>query len=161
MSEIMNLFFAGIGGQGVLLASELVGLAAFEQGYGIKKSEVHGMSQRGGSVTSHLRLGDGDFGPLIPNGQADYLVALHPEEAARHEHQLREGGIRVVAKPEYMGLLDAPRSLNVFTVGMLSRHMDIEQEAFEKAIRSKMKPDIVDLNLRAFRLGRDLAVEEE
>ncbi|GAG81495.1 unnamed protein product, partial [marine sediment metagenome] len=68
MKEVNNILIVGLGGQGVLLASDVISIAAFKSGYDIKKSEVHGMSQRGGSVTTHIRFGSKIYSPLIKRG---------------------------------------------------------------------------------------------
>ena len=80
IKKTYNILFCGIGGQGVLKASEVCGLAAIYDGYNAKKSEVHGMSQRGGSVESHLRFGSEVYSPLIPEGSADFLVSFFKDE---------------------------------------------------------------------------------
>ena len=81
--RVVNLVFAGLGGQGVLRASDIAADAALRHGYDVKKSEVHGMAQRGGSVTSHVRFGKKVYSPLIGKGQADILYSLEMLEALR------------------------------------------------------------------------------
>lgn len=80
MSKITNLLFCGIGGQGILKAAEACCLAAMYEGFHVKKSEVHGMAQRGGSVESHIRFGQKVYSPLIVQGQADILLATDETE---------------------------------------------------------------------------------
>lgn len=80
---IKNVLIAGVGGQGILLISNVLGEAAIGEGYGVRGSETHGMAQRGGSVVSHVRIGEA-CSPLIPRGEADYLLALEPLEALRY-----------------------------------------------------------------------------
>jgi len=75
--QAFSITFGGVGGQGILKASEICGWAAMYAGYHVKKSEVHGMAQRGGSVESHLRFGKKVYSPLIPAGSADFLVCFH------------------------------------------------------------------------------------
>lgn len=84
-----NLVFAGVGGQGVLLAANVVGEAATAAGYETRVGEIHGMSQRGGSVVAHVRYGDGIHGPKVPEGRADAMVALEPMEALRYAQYLQ------------------------------------------------------------------------
>ena len=84
MNERGNIFFCGVGGQGILLASELTALALMNAGFDVKKSEVHGMAQRGGSVVAHLRYGKRVFSPLIEAGAADVVVAFELIEALRY-----------------------------------------------------------------------------
>ncbi len=79
-----NILFCGVGGQGILLASEITAFALLESGYDAKKSEVHGMAQRGGSVVAHLRFGDKVYSPLIDPGKADFSVAFETMEAVRY-----------------------------------------------------------------------------
>ena len=95
-----DVFLAGVGGQGTLLASEVLCDAFLLSGYDVKKSEVHGMAQRGGSVTTHLRFGPKVFSPLIEPGRADLLVAFEKVEALRFAHYLRPGGCMVVNAQE-------------------------------------------------------------
>jgi indolepyruvate ferredoxin oxidoreductase beta subunit len=87
-----GVLMAGVGGQGVLLASEILGLAALEEGLDVKQSEVHGVAQRGGSVVSHVRFGERVHSPLIRCGEADLLYAGERLEALRHAHYLGPGG---------------------------------------------------------------------
>ena len=95
-----NIFLAGVGGQGILLASEVLGEAFLAAGYDVKKSEVHGMAQRGGAVTTHLRYGPKVYSPLIEPGTADLLIAFEKLEALRFIHYLKPGGTAVVNAQE-------------------------------------------------------------
>jgi len=95
-----DVFLAGVGGQGTLLASEVLGEAFLRSGYDVKKSEVHGMAQRGGAVTTHLRFGPKVYSPLIEPGRADLLIAFEKVEALRFAHYLRPGGCMVVNAQE-------------------------------------------------------------
>ncbi|MDD5762047.1 MAG: indolepyruvate oxidoreductase subunit beta [bacterium] len=95
-----DVFLAGVGGQGTLLASEVLCDAFLLSGFDVKKSEVHGMAQRGGSVTTHLRFGPKVFSPLIEPGKADLLIAFEKMEALRFAHYLRPGGAMVVNAQE-------------------------------------------------------------
>lgn len=92
----VNFLLAGVGGQGTLLAADLVALAGLQAGYDVKKSEVHGMAQRGGSVTSHVRWGERVYSPLIPAGEVDYLLAFERLEALRYADQVRPGGTLLI-----------------------------------------------------------------
>jgi indolepyruvate ferredoxin oxidoreductase beta subunit len=89
-----------VGGQGILLASEVFGEAFLAAGYDVKKSEVHGMAQRGGAVTTHLRFGPKVYSPLIEPGTADLLIAFEKLEALRFVHYLKSGGTVVVNTQE-------------------------------------------------------------
>jgi indolepyruvate ferredoxin oxidoreductase beta subunit len=91
-----NILIVGVGGQGILLASELLCEVAFLSGRDVKKSEVHGMAQRGGVVSSHVRIGDKIYSPLIPTGQADVLLSFEQAESKRWIHFVRSGGQVIV-----------------------------------------------------------------
>ena len=99
-SEVTNIVVAGLGGQGVLRAAEVVAGVAFAAGLDVKKSEVHGMAQRGGAVTTHLRYGPKVYSPLIEPGTADLLIAFEKLEALRFIHYLKPGGTAVVSAQE-------------------------------------------------------------
>ncbi len=92
----LDFLLVGVGGQGTLLASDVLAAAGLRAGYDVKKSEVHGMAQRGGSVTSHVRLGEWVYSPLIAKGRVDYLLAFEKLEAARWADFLRPGGTAIV-----------------------------------------------------------------
>ena len=94
--KAQDIFLAGVGGQGILLAGEILCLVFMEAGLDVKKSEVHGMAQRGGSVTSHVRCGAKVFSPLIPEGRADILMGFEALEALRWIHFLKEDGVLLV-----------------------------------------------------------------
>jgi indolepyruvate ferredoxin oxidoreductase beta subunit len=95
--KTLNILLSGVGGQGVLLASRILSEAAMVQGLDIKQSEVHGMSQRGGSVVSHVRIGEAVHTPIVPEGQCDILVGFEPLEGLRHAHQVKARGVIVHA----------------------------------------------------------------
>ncbi len=92
----LNVLLAGIGGQGVLTASQLLAEAAAQGGHDVKKSEVHGMAQRGGVVTSHVRIGRKVYSPIISSGEVDLLVAFEEAEALRWRPEVRPGGTLIV-----------------------------------------------------------------
>ena len=92
-----DIILCGVGGQGTILASKLISSAAMEHGLAVKTAETIGMSQRGGSVFSHVRLGEGAACPLIGRGRADLIIAFEPAEAARQLSFLRPGGTLVVS----------------------------------------------------------------
>lgn len=92
MQNTKNIMIVGVGGQGTLLASRILGNAVISEGYDVKVSEVHGMSQRGGSVVTYVKYGDKVFSPIIDRGEADMILAFEKLEAARALHYLKEGG---------------------------------------------------------------------
>jgi indolepyruvate ferredoxin oxidoreductase beta subunit len=94
--DAINFILAGVGGQGTILASDLLAQVGVEAGYDVKQAEVHGMAQRGGSVSSHVRWGPVVYSPLIAVGEADILVAFEQIEALRYVHFLRPGGAVLV-----------------------------------------------------------------
>ena len=96
MSAIKNILFSGVGGQGILLASELTAAALLQVGYDVKKSEVHGMAQRGGSVTAQLRYGERVYSPLIDPGTADIQMAFEMMEAVRYLPYLNQDSTVIV-----------------------------------------------------------------
>lgn len=95
-----NIMIVGVGGQGSLLASKLLGHLLLTEGYDVKVSEVHGMSQRGGSVVTYVRFGEKVYSPIIDKGEADFIVSFEKLEAARYVEYLREGGIIVTNTQE-------------------------------------------------------------
>ena len=94
--ETKNVMIVGVGGQGSLLASKLLGFLLTEEGYDVKVSEVHGMSQRGGSVVTYVRFGDKVYSPVVAAGEADFIVSFEKIEAARYAACLKDGGKIVV-----------------------------------------------------------------
>jgi indolepyruvate ferredoxin oxidoreductase beta subunit len=95
-ARTLNVLLAGIGGQGVLTAGQLLAEAGVRAGYDVKKSEVHGMAQRGGVVTSHVRIGRKVYSPIISSGEVDLLVAFEEAEALRWRSEVRSGGTLMV-----------------------------------------------------------------
>ncbi len=151
---VTNVVFAGLGGQGVLKASDILADAAFRAGFDVKKSEVHGMSQRGGSVTSDVRFGAQVFSPLVAAGEADYLVVLAADQVENNRGCLRPGG--VLLEP---GRLDAARlenrkSFNVAMLGLLSRHLELPEACWQAALAGNLPPALLAVNQQAFAEGR-------
>ena len=99
---MMNVLIAGVGGQGTLLASRVLGKYAMLAGKDCKLSEIHGMSQRGGSVVTHVRIGDKIYSPVIWEGSADVILAFETLEAARVKHYLKKGGVLVVNEEQIL-----------------------------------------------------------
>lgn len=93
---VTNILLVGVGGQGILVASEIIAEALMLADFDVKKSEVHGMAQRGGSVVSHVRFGEKVYSPIIPEGEADILVGFELLEAYRYLHLLKANGKIVV-----------------------------------------------------------------
>jgi len=132
-----NVLFCGIGGQGVLKAAEVLGLAAVFAGYHVKKTEVHGMAQRGGAVESHLRFGKKVYSPLIPKGQVDFLVPFYKEEGLRLKEFLKPKGLDFVAELEKaQRCLGDRRYINTFLLGQLSKCLPIKQGQWLQALEA-------------------------
>ncbi len=87
-----NILICGVGGQGTILAAYVLGNAALKEGYKVRLGEIHGMAQRGGSVISHVRMGDDVYGSVIPQGKADIIIAFEPLEALRNLSYLKKDG---------------------------------------------------------------------
>ncbi len=104
---ITSVLFAGVGGQGIILASKILAKCAFVSGYMVKESELHGMAQRGGSVTSHVRFGEEVYSPLIHRGKADFLVAMEELEGLRYAYYLKPNGRVILNQRRIM-----PSSIN-------------------------------------------------
>lgn len=153
-TKVTNIVIAGLGGQGVLKASDIIADAAFRAGLDVKKSEIHGMSQRGGSVSSDVRFGEKVFSPMVPAGEADYLVVLSPDQVESNRWRLREGGTLITPEAIPEGALRDKRSLNVALLGCLSVSLPFPESAWEEAIRQNLAPKLHAANLQVFALGR-------
>jgi indolepyruvate ferredoxin oxidoreductase, beta subunit len=157
-SRIVNVVLAGVGGQGVIKASDILADAAFRAGRDVKKAEIHGMSQRGGSVTTDVRFGDEVLSPMITPGEADFLVVLDPSEIAVTRSLLRAGGLLVPPDAIDESRLPNKKSLNVALLGILARALDLPEEAWRAAIHAALPERLHALNEAAFRLGRETAL---
>ena len=183
-----SIMIVGVGGQGTLLASRLLGAAMLSQGYDVKVSEVHGMSQRGGSVVTYVKFGEDIASPIVDMGEADFILAFEQLEAARWLPFLKPDGKLIVniqridpmpvvtgAAAYPQGVVEAlqsagvgvqaldalalanqagsARAVNVVLLGALARRMGIPKEVWLEAVRGTVKPQFVQMNLRAFELG--------
>lgn len=179
----------GVGGQGVILASEIVADVMMRSGFDVKKSEVHGMAQRGGSVNSQVRFGSKVYSPMIKKGEVDILFSFEQLETMRYLDVLKENPIILVNNqkilppsvtigndtypeniPELLAeqyprfaLVEAletakaagnVKALNSACLGALSRCFDIEETIWLEAISSMFPPKLVELNRKAFSMGR-------
>ncbi len=192
----VNIIITGVGGQGNVLASQMVALAAGDSGFGVTVGETFGASQRGGSVMSHVRLFGGEaLGPLIPKGKADIVVGFEPLETLRILREYGNPGTAVImntrpvyplgvligetAYPSLAEVVEAVRRMsrqlqrveatrlaqeagsalaaNMVMVGALagSGLLPLAEEAYRRVIASQFRPELRDLNLRAFQLGVD------
>ncbi|MFH1503026.1 MAG: indolepyruvate oxidoreductase subunit beta [Candidatus Eisenbacteria bacterium] len=183
--RVTNVFICGVGGQGILLASEILSEVALRRGMDVKKSEVHGMAQRGGAVVSHVRFGPKVYSPVIADGEADLLVSFEKLEALRWLHALAPGGELIVNAQEITpsGLEEYPenvegelearvpgrhtvdalsiarqagntRAVNTVMLGAFSTFLPFTEDEWKTAIEGRVPPKTVEVNLKAFELGR-------
>jgi indolepyruvate ferredoxin oxidoreductase beta subunit len=184
-----DLLITGVGGQGAILASDIIGKAAVVAGLPIRAAETHGMAQRGGSVVNHIRIGE-DFGSLIPKKGADLMLALEPMEAVRYVDFLKDGAVVIVNTqpvlpvtvtsglaryPDISEILDVLSekyivkafnadelafeagnrlAMNVAMVGAVSGYLPILKETLLESIKSLVPQKTIEVNVRAFEMGR-------
>jgi len=192
VSHIRNILIVGVGGQGIILASEVLSKVAQNQGLDVKQSEVHGMAQRGGSVSSHVRYGDVVYSPTISRGEADILLSFERLEALRWIDYLSPKGIAIVntqridpmpvagGKASYPDGIDQRlerksgklfiiegdtlakqaghiKSVNVALLGVTSTVLEFEKQVWLDAIVNRVPRKTIDINVKAFNLGRQAA----
>lgn len=155
--KVTNVIVAGLGGQGVLKAADIVADVVFRSGQDVKKSEVHGMSQRGGSVASDVRYGQQVFSPMVPSGEADYLVVLTQDQVPVNLWQLRPGGVLIEPALIDENSLPNKRSLNVVLLGALSTYLEFSTEQWLTAIHANLPEKLHEINNLAFEVGRAAA----
>jgi indolepyruvate ferredoxin oxidoreductase, beta subunit len=158
MKHTVNVIIAGLGGQGVIKASDILSEAAFRCGLVVKKSEIHGMSQRGGSVTSDVRFGPQVLSPMVPPGEADFLVVLAPDQVEVNRGQLRPGGVLIAPDLIDPAKLANKKSFNVALMGALSVHLEIPDAQWQAAIRAVLPEKLHAANEQAFAEGRRAAI---
>ena len=184
-----DIVLSGVGGQGILSVAAIIGLAAVEKGLYLKQAEVHGMSQRGGDVQSHLRISSKPVASdLIPYGKADLILSVEPMESLRYLPWLSDSGWLVTNSTPFINIPDYPpvneildeirkirnnriidadtiaretgsiKASNVVVLGAASFFIDLPFQTLEDAVKKLFKkkgPEIVELNLKALRAGRD------
>ena len=179
-----SILLVGVGGQGTILASKLLTIGLMESGYDVKMSEIHGMSQRGGSVSSQIRYGEKVYSPVIELGGADLMEALRWLEYLRPDGKIIVNDYRinpmpvVSAKAAYPDgifeelssnvptkIVDAaaeavklgnPKVMNIIMLGATTKLMDLMGVDWSGIIRQNVKPAFVDVNIRALQRGQDL-----
>lgn len=158
--RLVNVVIAGLGGQGVIKASDILAQAAFLSGEDVKKAEVHGMSQRGGSVTTDVRFGNRVLSPMIPDGEADFLVVLEETQVDAARYRLRTDGVLLTTARIPASDLPSPRTLNVAMLGLLSRSLSLPESAWMNALRAVLPERLFAMNAAAFRMARSRDTEE-
>jgi len=130
--ETKNIMIVGVGGQGSLLASKLLGKLFLSRGYDVKVSEVHGMSQRGGSVVTYVRYGDKVYSPIIDKGQADFILSFELLEAARWTEYLKPGG-RIVTNTQQINPMPVITGAAQYPQGLVEkmRRAGMDVDAFD------------------------------
>jgi indolepyruvate ferredoxin oxidoreductase beta subunit len=154
-SPVTNVVIAGLGGQGVLTASAILADVAVRAGFDVKRSEIKGMSQRGGSVGSDVRFGGTVFSPMVPSGEADFLLVLEPTQVDSNRHCLRTGGVLITPDAVNPEQLASRKSLNVALLGALSARLPLPEAAWIEALREGFPPEFFERNRQAFLAGRD------
>lgn len=158
--KTVNVVIAGLGGQGVLRASDMLADVAFRSGFDVKKSELHGMSQRGGSVSSDVRYGEGILSPMVPQGEADALVVLDMGQVAVNMHMLRAGVTPIDPDSLAGAKLPNRKSLNVAMLGFLSAGLtDLPEAAWNEALAAAFSGEAAAANREAFQIGRALGLK--
>ena len=156
-SSVTNVVIAGLGGQGVIKAAGIIADTAYRAGLDVKQSELHGMSQRGGSVSSDIRFGTEVLSPMVPAGAADYLVVAAPDQVDVNRSQLRIGGVLIAPADIDEKQLPNKKSLNIALLGVLSRQLPIAERHWREAIRAAFPEKLQAANDQAFTLGRNSA----
>lgn len=151
---VTNVVIAGLGGQGVLKCSDILAEAVFRAGYDVKKAEIHGMSQRGGSVSSDVRFGARVHSPMVPEGEADFLLSLSEDQADPNRHCLKMSGLLITPRQLEGVQLPHPKSLNVALLGVLSAHLDADVDNWRGAVAHCLPEKLHAINLEAFEAGR-------
>ncbi len=164
---MMNILIAGVGGQGTLLASRVLGKYAALSGKDCKLSEIHGMSQRGGSVVTHVRIGDKIYSPVVWEGSADIVIAFETLEAARVKHYLKEEGVLLVNGTEILpmpcitGMAEYPQGLQEKMTAERKNTYFIEAQAIAEEAGSVKATNIVMIGALCKLLRFDRAVMEQ
>lgn len=161
IARVTNIVIVGLGGQGVITASDVLAEAAFVAGWDVKKSELHGMSQRGGIVTSDVRFGRAVLSPMVPAAEADYLIALTPDQAEPNLRLLRESGVLITRGAIDESQLSDQRSVNIGLLGVLSSYVSIAPEHWIAAMHAKLPEKLHAANEQAFEVGRQKGSSSE
>ena len=144
-----DIILAGVGGQGILSIAAIIGSAAIESGLHLKQAEVHGMSQRGGDVQSHLRISDKPiYSDLIPNGGADIILSVEPMEALRYLPYLSETGWLITNTKPYLNIPNYPEYEDLMDeIKALPKHIALDADKIAKDIGSPRSMNMVTIFL--------------
>ena len=154
------MVIAGLGGQGVIKASDILADVAFSAGLDVKKSELHGMSQRGGSVSSDVRFGERVFSPMVPEGEADFLVVLAPDQVAVNAAAL----LRAACSSSLLKSTPPPQEQEKHqrgAVGGVEPPSAVSRRAWTAALKRNLPEKLHEANLQSFSVGRARLMERE
>lgn len=191
MKTSKNVLLVGVGGQGAILVSKIITNGLVKAGYDVKQSEVHGMAQRGGSVSTQVRWGEKVYGPVFGKGEADILVAFEAMEAVRYADFLKPGGVAVINNYKQDSITTASglelypercveamqeafdtvvveagriavnmgnaKCMNVVLFGAMCDSLGLDEVDWEQVVAETVPARVRELNLHAFRMGRDAA----
>jgi indolepyruvate ferredoxin oxidoreductase beta subunit len=153
-SKVTSIKIAGLGGMGVLTSTQILAEVFFQQGLDVKKAEVHGMSQRGGSICSDVRFGKKVFSPMIPAGEIDFLVLFQEDQFPLYEAECSPATVIIRPAAIDSAKLENKKALNIAMLGLLSRHLEAPAESWLKVIRETLPEKLHAVNEVAFLLGR-------
>jgi indolepyruvate ferredoxin oxidoreductase beta subunit len=150
-----DIILAGVGGQGILTIATVIGFAALKRGWHIKQAEVHGMSQRGGDVQSHLRLSDKPiWSDLIPFGQADMILSVEPMEALRYLPYLSENGWVIANSNPFNNIAKYPEIDQIHNkIKSINNNVLIDADSIAKEVKASRSMNIVMLGAATKQLG--------
>ncbi len=190
MQDIRSIIICGVGGQGNVLATDIISSAIFLAGYDVKKCEIHGMSQRQGSVVGYVKFGEKVYSPVVSENEADFLIGFEKLESLRYLNFIKKNAtvivqnleippislifgnekypenieelflqrtdnILLVETSEVLKELGNPKVFNTYIIGIFSIYLnEIEKKNWIKAIEDNVKKNFVEINIKAFELGR-------
>ena len=160
MTKVTNIVVAGLGGQGILKGTDILADVALRAGYDVKKSEIKGMSQRGGSVTGEVRYGKHVFSPMVPAGEADFLLVFEPTQVEPHRYMLRPSGVLITPDDVPADQLPNKKTLNVALLGALSAHLPMTEAQWLDALSAGFAETFFEGNRKAFLIGRKVQKSE-
>ena len=151
--SVTNVVVSGLGGQGVLKITDILAEVIFNQNLDVKISEVHGMSQRGGSVSSEVRFGKKVYSPMVPEGESDILAVLESTQVEVNAAKLKEGGVLIVPADLPLDKVSNPKAANMIFLGAIARHFDLPENVWLEHMHANLPAKVHAVNDEAFRLG--------